>query len=193
MQENSFGYYNPEFLKWAQKKLLPKKNDAIYIGATKPLYDKFVRNMARAYHRSYVQWSHNLGHFEKERRYLTAMIEGKRSWSYLGGRWQNDTIKSILGMDVEGEKLNWYHVDTALRFWQRRSIDGTSDEFFASLEALLAVYDPDFIRTANRPAGKAPHLPPPGAIADPVLDPQKPWLPEPTGDNIILNDVVVIE
>ncbi len=193
VRENDFGHYNPEFLVWAQKNLLPRKNDALYIATTKPLYDKFMRRMSHAYHRTYVQWSRNLDHFEKERRYLVDMIAGKRPWSYLGARWQVDSLKTILDLDVERENLNEHHVATALRFWQRRSIDGTADEFFAALEAMLAIYDPDFLASAPRPAGSAPHLPRPGAIPEPRSDPKRPWLPEPTGPNMFLNDVVVIE
>jgi len=193
VQEPTFGYYNPEFIRWATYNLLPGKDDTAYRTVTQPIYDRHMKKMARAYHRTYVQWSRNLDHFEKERRYLIAMIEGTRPWSYMGARWTDKDLRTILNLDVRNENLNPHNVQAALRFWQRRSIDETADDFFAALETMLAIYDPDYLAKAPRPAGTVPHLPPPGHIRDPILNLEKPWLVEPAGPNYHLNDVVVIE
>lgn len=193
VRENTFGYYNPEFIVWTEKNLLPQPEDTAYIASTQQIFDQFVRRQARAYHRAYVAWAHNLPHFERERQYLMEMIAGRRPWSYLGARYQASEMKSILDIDVEREQLNWYHLDTALRFWQRRSIDGTADEFFHALETLLALYDREWLGNALRLAGKAPHLPPPGTPITQVRDPSKPWLSAPSGPPLTFNDEMIIE
>jgi hypothetical protein len=189
-QEDRFGHYNRDFVLWAQSNLLPSPNDAAFIEMTQPSYNKYLRRMARAYHRTYVQLSNNLGHFKRERQYLMEMIEGTRPWSYLGARWQAEDLRRILNLDVEAEELNWYHVDTAIRFWQRRSIDQTADAFFAGLERLMAIYDKAYLDSAPRPAGNAPHLPPPGAISDLDLNPAGPSLPEPQGPNLRIDNLL---
>lgn len=179
LHANRFGAYNPSMVRWVETNLLPDASDTDFIARTQWIYDRSIRQMARAYHRSYVQLSHNLQHFDQERRYLMDMINGDRPWAYMGARFQVDTLRAVLDLDIQAEDLNWYHVDTAIRYWQRRSIDGSADEVFQALETLLSLYDPDFLVFAPRPAGTAPHLPPFGAgIAQPV-DPGKPWLPEP--------------
>jgi hypothetical protein len=110
-----------------------------------------------------------------------------------GARFQDGSLRAILGIDVEREQLNWYHLDTALRFWQRRSIDGAADEFFNALETLLARFDADWLAQAPRPGGGPPHLPPPGSPIAQVRDSAKPWLPELSGPNQVFNDEMVIE
>ncbi len=174
-----FGAYNPSMVAWVQDELLPDASDTDFIGRTQWIYDQSIRSMARAYHRSYVQLSHNLWHFDQERRYLVEMIDGRRPWASMGARFQEDTLRAVLDLDIRAERLNWYHVDTAIRYWQRRSIDGSADEVFHALESLLSLYDPDFLDHAPRPAGTAPHLPPPDVVIARPADPSKPGLPEP--------------
>jgi len=193
VQEHSFGYYNPAFITWFESEFLPSRNDRPYLALTRPLYDQYVRNMARAYHRAFVGWSENLPHFAQERAYLLEMIDGTRPWSYMGARFQDNTIKAIFDIDIPGEGLNSYHLSTALRFWQRRSIDGTADQMFGALETLIGLYDPEWLDAAPKPSRAKPILPPPEIAISAMPDPSKPWLPEPYGENFFLNSVVVIE
>lgn len=193
VREHTFGHYNPEFIDWVVEELLPQTTDGVYLAATQPIYDAYIRRMARAYHRIFVGLSHNLPHFDQERQYLLDMIAGRRDWSYLGARWQAGNIRGILGVDLAAEDLNWYHADTAIRFWQRRSIDGTADKMFAALEDVMTIFDPQWLAGAPRPPGEPPYLPPPGTPITQPRDINKPWLPKPKGPELFLNDVVVIE
>lgn len=193
VREHDFGYYNPKFIEWAVDNLLPKPKDTAYREITQPIFDQFVRRMARAYHRIYVGFSHNLHHFDQERQYLMDMIAGERDWSYMGARWQARDMREILGVDLEAEELNSHHASTAIRYWQRRSIDGSAGVVFDALESILRIYDSDWLASAPRPAGAPPHLPSPGTPVKQPRDASKRMLPEPQGPEIILNDVVVIE
>jgi len=179
LHEDSFGHYNPSMVRWVETNLLPDPWDTDFILNTQWIYDTTMRQMARAFHRTFVQLSDNLWHFDQERRYLMEMIAGERPWSYMGARFQEDTLRSVLDLDIRAEGLNWYHVDTAIRYWQRRSIDGSADDVFRALESLLSLYDFDFLANAPRPAGTVPYLPPPGAAITQPLTPGKPMLPEP--------------
>lgn len=179
LMADAFGAYSPAMVQWIETNMLPAASDTEVIARTQWIYDQSLGRMARAYHRSYVQLSRNLWHFDQERRYLMAMIEGDRPWAYMGARFQPDMLYAVLDLDIQAEDLNWYHVDTAIRYWQRRSIDGTADEVFQALETLLSVYDPDYLASAPRPAGNAPHLPPPGAHIPRPAHSTKPSLPEP--------------
>ncbi|MDH5541129.1 MAG: toll/interleukin-1 receptor domain-containing protein, partial [Rhizobacter sp.] len=97
VREPTFGHYNPAFIAWAEANLLPQPSDSAYLAITRPIFEQFMRRQARAYHRAYVGWSLNLPHFDQERRYLMEMIDGSRPWSYLGARFQADTMKAVLG------------------------------------------------------------------------------------------------
>lgn len=193
VREHSFGHYNPAFIDWVQKELLPAPDDSVYLAATKPIYNQYIRRMARAYHRAFVGWSWNHHHFARERAYLLEMISGERPWSYMGARFQAWDVQSIFGVDIEAEDLNDHHFATALRFWQRRSIDGTADQMFDVLEQAMSIYDADWLTQAPPPPDMRPYLVPVGGEIAQPLDPSKPFLPEPTGGEFFLNDVVVIE
>ena len=149
--KRSFGHYNPQMIDWVARNLIPTEDDRSYLRITRPIYDRYLAQLAQAYHRTYVQWSRHARYFRAERQILIDIINGRRQWEFMGGRWQSSELISKLDLDVDRENLDWYHVNTALRYWQRRSIDSTASQVFAALEKLLRVYDPDFLASAPLP------------------------------------------
>ena len=188
LRADTFGHYNPAFVRWAADTFVPAPQDGEYVAVSQAVYDKALRQQARAYYRAYVAWTQHPQGFAVERAYLMDMLAGRRPWAFMGARWQDEDLKALLGVDLESEGLNGYLVTTGLRFWQRRSIDGTADDVFALLDKLLAVHDAAWRAKAPQPA--SPHLAP---LDAPVTPPTERWLSAPVEPNDVLNKELVIE
>ena len=77
---------------------------------------------------------------------------------FRGAHYQEDWLIATLALDVKQEGLDWYHVNTALRYWQRRAIDGTADSVFGLLDKMLRSYDASYLSGAQRPEGGLPRI-----------------------------------
>ena len=77
-----FGRYNPALVSWVTRNVVPGPGDKVYIALTQSLYDRYVRNIARAFHRTYVLWSRNAAAFRAEGEVLLQMINGARPWNF---------------------------------------------------------------------------------------------------------------
>ena len=51
--EYEFGHYNPKFVKWMQKNMIYAENNEMFRQETQPVYDKKIRDTARAYYSTY--------------------------------------------------------------------------------------------------------------------------------------------
>lgn len=132
----AFGYYNPEFVRWLGAAFLPAASDESFRAATQPIYDRYVRPLARVFFAAHRKLHADPEFLEREKRALLAAIAKHRVeempyekyYDYTGGEYDGNVSK------------------TAVAFWIRRSIDGTDGEMFADLTRLLSVYDPSFVR-----------------------------------------------
>jgi len=156
VQKQTFGHYNPAFVDWVKDKLVPEANDQAYIASTQPLYDKHLKNLMRAFYRTYVQFTHYPEPFMHERQLLSDITEGRREAIYMGARWQDNTMRELIGLDGYAEGLNWGNLSVALRFWQRRSLDGTADNFFQLMDHVISTYDPQWHMTTPKAKGPLP-------------------------------------
>src|SRR5262249_19554638 len=58
-KSNQFGYYNPEFVRWAADNLIPAAKDPLLRRLTQPVYDTYLQDMARGYHLAYTNLRNN--------------------------------------------------------------------------------------------------------------------------------------
>lgn len=73
----SFGYYNPEFLKWVDRFLIPEgRNDSRFNQLTQAVYETYIKSLARALYHSHEILFANTQEFEKfKTRYEIAGIK----------------------------------------------------------------------------------------------------------------------
>ncbi|HEX8697275.1 MAG TPA: hypothetical protein VF815_00425 [Myxococcaceae bacterium] len=143
-----FGRYDPAFVKWAVKALVPGAEDAKLRQETQPVYDRSVRTLARTYYGVWRVLSANPKWVEVERkRYLGAAAKG--NLDALGP--ELDPYHDVLGNADE----NWggydpNHVRSATMWWLRRYSDGTASTWAEGLERLLQAYDAEWLGLAKR-------------------------------------------
>ena len=136
-----FGYYNPKFLKWLQKNIIPAEQDGSFKQQTQPIYEQKIRTTAKAFYATYQILLANSEKFEAiKHEYIEHLKNNTLPEIYLQEkfRWLSDYLAT------EG-KYDWYAANTAGGFWVRRSIDGTDKEFFQLLRKLLKTYDQDWL------------------------------------------------
>ena len=135
----TFGHYNPAFVRWAARTLIPPPRDAATIAATQAAYDRLVRDAGRGYWLALQTFD---AHPEIFGAFVARVAAGREPLlpSTIGGSAVG--LPSTAGLPSEA--VGW-HYDTALAFWVRRTVDGTRPDFEAGLRRLLEAYDPDFL------------------------------------------------
>ncbi|MEM7104105.1 MAG: caspase family protein [Bacteroidota bacterium] len=156
LQAKAFGYYNPEFVKWAKDNVLPAKNNAFLKKVTQPFYNKYLRDMARTYYLTYEQLERKPDLCKNvQKDYLTYLQTGKipnNKWpgyesgglffeSQIGIWPFPDEISEKAGIEVNNP---YYHWVVSLGFWIRRHIDTTALTFKEIMDDLLRTYDTDW-------------------------------------------------
>lgn len=155
LDADSFGYYNPEFLAWARKNIIPAKNNAAFRVLTQPFYNAFMRDMARVYYLAYKYLQTHTDLRDRVKKEYFSYSENKANFQtedmYGGGgfflqsrlRGYPDAHEAEL-VSILGE-MSFYYWVVAAGFWIRRLIDTTAEAFFKILTDLLETYDKDWV------------------------------------------------
>ena len=146
----SFGHYNPDFVRWASKALIPGADDAVFRQETQGLYDRFVRPLARTFWAAHRK-------LEADRACARAELERYRAAIQAGTLGYYERWFDLLQRDFCGGEAgpigyprdssradglsNGNVVKGAAGFWLRRTMDGTRPLFAQALERLLVAYD----------------------------------------------------
>ena len=139
----------------------PLLKDQIFVILTQPLYDRYLKGMLRSYLFTYHwlnqghRWSINpiavkyqkksqinVGFAELKGLYLKALSTGTRFDLQEAFRSPTDDLESLHKGALN--ELRWYHLNTALSWWTRRSLDRTAEAFYKILRMMLKTYDSDF-------------------------------------------------
>lgn len=147
--KSEFGHYNPEFIRWVHNQLIPGKENNVEIVATLPIYNRYVKDIARIYYT--VNKSINVNkEFKKHilEKYMTDINKGNYVDIYEYNECPNITSKWPEAYPVEWGK-KYYVSSTAALFWLRREIDGTSILFDELITKLLKSYDLEFMEAVN--------------------------------------------
>jgi len=169
---DKFGYYNPEFLEWIQKKAI-NPNDGKFKEPIQLAYNDKIKVVARAFYQTH--------------KILFATPEGSDEFKTIKSKYQDKIEKQTLepcyfgGEDqqpekcgglylqeefrrlgdylanqnenisekINGEDNYWYLANVSGGFWVRRSIDGTEQQFFDILTKLLEIYDSEWLDEQN--------------------------------------------
>ena len=141
-----FGHYNPIFLSKLNKKLTVLFSNKSLVNNTQSLYDSKLKQYLRVYYLSYDIAANNKeiidGYLKaisrpNENSYMNGMVSGP-SW-YLQESFRD------FALTIDKDDYNVYEGFTCPGFWVRRSIDGTSDEFYDLLLLTMKTFDSEFI------------------------------------------------
>ncbi|MEH0155087.1 hypothetical protein V6R21_13155 [Limibacter armeniacum] len=125
-----YTYYNPAFIKWGFRYLIPENADA----ESQSLYEMYFKNWVRAYVQGYMYLHYNELFDSELKAYRSAIWHGELSGSeYLHMRFKNNEL--TLGKNVS---------DTApeiLGFWLRRHNDDTAPIIWEEVRRKLELFD----------------------------------------------------
>lgn len=149
-----FGHYNPAFVRWAARELVPAAEDAALREQTQAVYDAQVRTLARVYFKVWRVISGDPAWLSHERAaYGEAMAKG-------GGDWASpvvDLYHETLGPSAQswgGNDPNT--VRSATMWWLRRFLDETAPLWAEGLERLLSTYDAAWLKAERAKRKDAP-------------------------------------
>lgn len=146
---DQFGRYNPEFVRWATKALIPAANDAQLRKQTQPVYDQQVRLLARVYWLTWRVISADPKWLASEReRYLKSIAEHEDVFGPT-----KDLYHEVLSSFPEGDPNLGRSATT---WWLRRTVDETAPLWFEGLEKLLTTYDDAWLKKQRRAKMPAP-------------------------------------
>lgn len=153
--KTTFGRYDPTFVRWAVKALVPAADDPELRASTQPVYDAQVRTLARVYFKVWRVLSAAPEWTSAERdRYGAAMAKGEGDWSGTVVDLYHDTLGPS-ERDWGGNDPNT--VRSATMWWLRRTIDETAPRWAEGLERLLKTYDASWLEAQK---SKRPPKPP---------------------------------
>lgn len=144
----AFRHYDPRFVRWLAKALLPAKRDARFRERTQPVYDRYVAPLARQYLAVRRLMTAHRRALEGEVRWVKDAIERgvlpdgyyKSRYARFGGSGFPDDPASLL------DRWDGNVGPTVVAFWIRRELDGSAPAFTAALEELVSIYDAAWLR-----------------------------------------------
>lgn len=133
-----FGHYNPEFVNWLHKHLIPAARSPAFRALTQPWYDRYMQRLARTFYVTHEQLFADLNYLEQEKNTYLELLNSKQ----LPDFYAESAYWNFGNLEAKG--FSNYEIAMTTLFWIRRIIDGTEDEFFAGLKTLMETYDMGF-------------------------------------------------
>lgn len=145
-----FGHYNPEFLIWGIKNILPITNSNETREIVKQNYKTYISNSAKIYYMVYLRLQQKNAENTKIRNYIIESITNKKSYDIEEYFEYLDNSKfGRYPISSEQNGVNGNIVKTAVPFWIRRELDKTDHLFIQAMEKVFVAYEPDFLRYAE--------------------------------------------
>lgn len=153
-----FGHYNPSFPKFLAQTLIPASKDSGFKTVTQPIYELYIKNLARTFFATYKKLHSNQIYLVKERiRYNRLRKDGildpfyfEKYKSFMHPQFSDDEDEKLASKFVshaDDIHFNGDIVKTCVAFWIRRSIDQSDKAFLEGLNLLLITYDPNYRNT----------------------------------------------
>jgi hypothetical protein len=137
LHASTFGSYNPAFVTWATRTLLPAETDSALRKQTQPVYDKQLRHLARLYF----------------------LVDKAAATDPLWRVQQQHAPQDVA--DLFGDPAhNWGGHDpnlvgSAMSWWMRRDQDGTTPLWRDGLVRLLRTYDAAWLTAEQKRPSRA--------------------------------------
>ncbi|MCB9264847.1 MAG: N-acetylmuramoyl-L-alanine amidase [Lewinellaceae bacterium] len=137
--EESFGRYNPAFLRKLYTTLNTLSKSGLLVRQVQGLYDREFRRLMQVFYQAYEVGA---GREDIQKEYLSRL---NAPASRLAQRGYTNFFEEKFGDLSIASRYYDPEAIMAAGFWVRRSIDGTADEFFQLLQLTLQTFDPAFL------------------------------------------------
>ena len=136
-----FLHYNPEFVAWGFKNMIPDPNEEIDGVSYQEVYDvigyRFVQMLAATH---YALEEEGLRSEVKE--YRNAMkVEDFDAYEFMG---QRPFLSNSIDTHFASEYYSSFDAGEAYCWWIRRVLDGSEEALWEGIQDVLSAYDPDF-------------------------------------------------
>lgn len=151
----SFGHYNPAFVRWLGRAILPAVDDEAFRRRAQPIYDADLRQLARIFYVTHEKLLANPDYLARQERLLTSQLQHGGTPAAAYEKYGFFMNPEFMSHPDDDDYLSQHGFDggwdvnvtkTAVAFWIRRSVDGTDAIFFDELRALVQAYDGAFLR-----------------------------------------------
>lgn len=136
----NFGHYNPQFVKWLVEHFIPASQDPIFLKQSQPMYDTYVKPLARTYYATHVRLYKNTSKFREALNDYQNRIKNKQLSDFYADKYFSFAKLN----EITKYNFNGNVVKHSVLFWLRRHIDKTDKLFYRGLNLLLDTYDPLF-------------------------------------------------
>lgn len=144
--KTSFGYYNPAFISKLKSNIEVALKHPLFKSVIKQTYDQYFKSTALTYMDAYRFLNDNPEKLTAlKTKYLLEIAKpgGTSKGSFQeefrayadNGYFLNDTERKEY--ETKNPNADWYEKVSAPSFWLRRSIDGTSQQFFELLDMIV--------------------------------------------------------
>ena len=137
---NTFGYYNPAWVRWSTQHLIPYKGDEVHGETFGIIYKKVFSRFFRLMSESYVFSRMKLDLAKERQEYLKAMaMKEFDALTYLERKFGG-----ALGDYFLERNGTRFTPDMAIGFWIRRAADGSDADFWDGLQSIMRQFDKDW-------------------------------------------------
>jgi|GEM_PF-5271898 len=135
----SFGHYDPIAIAIINDEVLLLTQDSAFLGATQSLYNFWFRETAHHFQDALRYWTEHPTELERQKAAYLDKIRNETlpDFYYL---LENDLAQDLMDSYSSDYEVQASYL-TALRFWMRRSCDGSFPEFASLLQVVLRSYD----------------------------------------------------
>lgn len=161
---NDFGHYNPEFVRRLPELILPAVHDPAFRRLSQPVYNQYLKDLARIHFLTYVKLRNNPDFAVAEtEHYRQLTLSGEmpeyhyeKYFFFMNPKFVANAEKGFSFFYKNGFDggFNGNVVKTVTAFWIRRRIDNTAGDFFEGLKLLLQTYDAGFLQEATDAASE---------------------------------------
>ncbi|MBX7057057.1 MAG: hypothetical protein K1X75_03250 [Leptospirales bacterium] len=154
---NSFGHYNPRFVRFLLAHALPAGEDPAFRNATQPIWDSQVRSLALKMLVSYRKLRRNPQLLEQESARFLALLQNgqlpegyyQRYFWFMNPEFQQRIDQGDDYFYDHGFDGGWDGnvIKTCTAFWIRRHIDGTDHLFYQGLRRSFEIYEPQMLES----------------------------------------------
>ncbi len=131
---DSFGRYNPKFVRWLADNALIAASDRRFARRTQRTYEEDLQNLARLYLSTRMMFLANPEYYEAQAKAYTSFERHRPDPAY-----------------VQALQKKWPRLyRRAHAYWVRRRIDGSANAFEDALRKLMRIYDRDAIRRIDK-------------------------------------------
>ncbi len=144
-EPNSFGYYNPQAVRWLHDQAVLFLSDDRYLTATRPFVARYLKTVLMTWWVCYTYMAAYPAETALVKKEYETLIREKRvpQGYHYKIAWYGERDYTFYRKADNSPDTHVSLVPSAVYFWLRRSIDGTDRELFRLLDLMIQKYFPE--------------------------------------------------